>query len=93
MPALKPKYRKEKQRRGKAGIRDLNLTGGMLEAISVTTSEPGRSVVGIRGNFSNLKFRVNQFLSPWWGVSPTDGGAVDQVVEVKANEKLRDLFR
>jgi len=92
MPPLKPKYLKAKLLRGKAGIRDLNLTGGLLDAIAVT-SEPGRAVVGIRGAFANVKFRVNQFLSPWWGVSPTDGRAVDQVIENKANEKMRDVFR
>lgn len=92
MPKLTDKYRGEKLRRGKSGIRDLRLTGNLLGSIAVLQASPGRSVVGIKGATPNLKYRVNQRISPWWGVSPTDGAAVDAVIEKKADEKIKGIF-
>lgn len=83
---LKERYGKYKQKRGRSGVRDLNLTGETRRAIKVLSAGPNRAVLGpIRAykqawrlkagkpaiTYSQLLFLKNR-QSPQWGVSPRD---------------------
>lgn len=69
---LKPGYAKRKQRSGGSGIRDLKLTGAMLDAFQVESANPLSAEIGFTDDAQRLKASANEHFEDMVGFSPND---------------------
>jgi len=57
---------------GKSGLRDLELSGRMLNAIAIVNVTPTSVTVGFTREEEHKKAQGNQARDPWFGMSPLD---------------------
>ena len=81
-PPLSQRYEQRKSRSGRRPIRDLRFTGRTWAAAAVLDSAPGRAEIGFRSAVAAITANVNQQVSPFFGVSPSD----DRKLSAKAQE-------
>lgn len=71
-PPLKPKYAKQKARKGLAGVRDLRYSGNMLGSMQILEVDKQHCKVGFKGSTPYRKAIFNQNIDPFFGLSTTD---------------------
>jgi hypothetical protein len=76
MPPLKPGYARQKTKRGGLNVRNLTLTGAMLDNLTLRSATTDRATIALTKNLERTKALANQRRSPWLGWSPRDQVAI-----------------
>ena len=71
-PPLKPKYARQKLRRGLEPIRNWMFTGRTLRSMKVLTAKTNQAVIGFTDPVTNLRAFINNRRARQFGVSPSD---------------------
>lgn len=90
--ALSAAYAKEKARRGKQTIRDLNLTGALIGSMAVTDVTPGSAAIDFASDEQERVAYINEAIEPMIGLSPGDVKTVNEKAEKQFAENVRNLF-
>jgi hypothetical protein len=91
-PPLRPKYRRQKERKGLPPVRDLRYTGDMLAAMQILESSDAHVKIGLKGTKSYRKGLFNQNIDPWFGVSTTDDAKIlTGIVEPIFHKNISDI--
>jgi hypothetical protein len=91
-PPLRPKYRRQKERKGLPPVRDLRYTGDMLAAMQILESSDAHVKIGLKGTKSYRKGLFNQNIDPWFGVSTTDDTKIlSGIVEPIFHKNISDI--
>ncbi len=91
MPPLTKSYRKRKVKRGRKPIRDLLFSGSMRTATRVKEATGQLVTVSIAGATLRARGFINQAISPWFGLSPMMGAALDKRIFGLLDEKMTKL--
>ncbi len=67
---LRPGYLKQKQRKGRKPVRDLTLTGSLMRAMHVLSTNNGQAVIGFTDPISNNKMYYNNARELQFAMSP-----------------------
>ncbi len=97
MSALKPSYQRFKQRRsGREPIRNLTLSGRMLDNFTVRSVSDREVRMDITGSKERIKARANERRAAWFGWSPRDLASIITVARRAFHESVesaRLVFR
>ena len=99
MPPLKRSYavRKNREIGGGRQIRDLRLTGSMLNNLTVRSATENSVRIALTRQADRQKALRNQQISPWLGWSPSDIQAVEEaarrVFQTEAAAYFREIKR
>lgn len=82
-------YPVQKQRKGRQPIRDLTMTGALMNSVQVILASDDRCVIASNNAVKDKVLHKNNLRSPQFGLSNTD----HQVMEKKVGELLRKKMR
>jgi hypothetical protein len=88
---FRPGYKTRKARMGKRPVRDLKLTGGMLDALQAQESDEQHAVFGIRASAAFRKGLFNQQREEWFTTEKTETGLAPSD-ERKLNARVEQVF-
>jgi hypothetical protein len=92
MPALTRSYGRFKKRRAGSSIRDLRLTGKMLDNLTVRSADKGEVTIALTSAAERVKGFRNQRISPWLGISPSDARAIMAKIAAIVVDNLKRRF-
>lgn len=95
MPPLKKRYaiQKNKQIGGGRQVRDLRLTGSMLNNLTVRSATENQVRIALTRQADRQKALRNQQISPWLGWSPADIQAVEAAARRIFQTEVAAYFR
>lgn len=93
MPALSPKYKIHKRRKGGRPLRDINLSGKTIGAIKLYKPTGGTKHkfqirIGFSGQRANIIAKANQERAHFFGISKDDR----RILTDRAKQLLRDFL-
>lgn len=92
-PPLKVKgkrggYPAYKTKEGLQGIRDLSLSGRMMNSLVVLSANNGSFALGSNDDKLDMVLQMNQRISVQWGLSPKDREVMQQAVRAELNRNI-----
>jgi len=91
-PLTKRYARYKSKRLRKRAVRDLRLTGQMLDNLKVRTVSEKRAYAGLTSRKARIKGRANTRIEPWLVFSPRNRLAVARAAERMFRENIKRLW-
>lgn len=93
MPGLSESYGKRKRRRFSRDLRDLRLTGAMLDNLTVRSATENQVRIAFTKALERQKALSNQQRTPWLGWSPNDTREIEDAAQRIFKTEVEAYFR